>query len=87
MTLDFLDALEEGEEQAVQIVGKLIKPRRRLQPLRFIVHCRPLLLVDVLGRARTAAFREAAPKHLAQLQRNPAILRDHRCEALFARWS
>ena len=49
LNLEFLRALESGDDKATGVALGLLQPQPRLQPTRFHIHSRPLLLVGVLN--------------------------------------
>jgi hypothetical protein len=78
LTIDFVRAVEAGDDRAIDIVLGLLQPEVRLLPNRYMIHPRPLLLCGLLARSGGKDFPAAVSRSIKTLSKNPARLADHR---------
>lgn len=84
LNLDFLKALGSGDERALGIGISLLRPERRLLPLRWICHVRGTLLVPMFQKVGKAKWEKASASSLRRLSANPERLRDYRTERIIS---
>jgi hypothetical protein len=87
LTIDFVRAIERGDDAAVRVAMGLLQPDIRLLPNRYQIHSRPLLLTGLLARTGGQAFAKAMTRACARLRENPERLRDDRVVELLTEYA
>ena len=60
MSIDFLDALEDGDDKAIQITKGLLGLTEKKDPDRLVARARPLLLLPSLTRQPESVWRQVS---------------------------
>lgn len=78
LTLDFIRALEDGDDRSRGVVIGVVSPSVRLLPNRFQVHSRAISLIRILIQKPERRVSMGLGRAKAHLERNPTRLRDER---------
>ncbi len=78
LAIDFVRAIQDGDESAIATSLGLLEPEIRLMPNRFQIHARPLLLVELIGRVDSKRLGRLAGGAVPKLDSNPSRLKDER---------